>query len=66
MNEAQTLVRTLIRLGLSFSEIAKRTDDRVSERTIRRYYHGEVHPRQSSVVKVLQRIINEVTKESST
>jgi len=56
---AQEIVQNLIRLGLSFAEIAKRTDNRVSERTIRRYYNGEVEPRQSHNVVVLQQILTQ-------
>ncbi len=56
---AQEIVQDLIRLGLSFADIAKKTDNRVSERTIRRYYNGEVEPRQSHNVVVLQQILTE-------
>jgi hypothetical protein len=56
---AQEIVQNLIRLGLSFAEIAEKTDNRVSERTIRRYYNGEVEPRQSHNVVVLQQILTQ-------
>ena len=58
----QEIVRELIKMGLSFAQIAEKTDKRVSERTIRRYYHGEVEPRQSHNVVVLQSIWAEQQK----
>jgi len=55
----QQTVQELIKMGLSFAQIAKRTDNRVSERTIRRYYKGEVSPRQTHNITVLQQILAE-------
>ena len=55
----QQIVQELITMGLSFAQIAERTDNRVSERTIRRYYNGEVSPRQTHNVTVLQLILTE-------
>lgn len=57
MNEVQQIVQRLVKLGFSFSQIAEATDKRVSERTIRRYFHGEVEPRQSYNIEVLRSIL---------
>ena len=62
MTDVQQIVRSLIALGLSFAQIAELTDKRVSERTIRRYYKGEVSPRQSHNIIVLQQILNDQQK----
>ena len=64
MNEVQTIVQTLVRMGFSFSQIAEATDNRVSERTIRRYFKGEVEPRQSHNIKVLQQILDKAREQT--
>jgi hypothetical protein len=61
---AQEIVQELIGLGLSFAEIAEKTDKRVSERTIRRYYNGEAEPRQPHNLVVLEQLLTKTKQES--
>lgn len=57
-NELQTIITSLIECGLTPSEIAKRSGNRVSRRTIYRWMSGECAPKQQHNIEVLKRLLH--------
>ncbi len=56
-HEATTIIQQLLSLGLSTAEIAERSGNRVSARTIHRWAKGDAIPKQSAHVKALKRLL---------
>lgn len=56
-HEATTIIKQLLDQGLTHAQIAERSGNRVSARTIHRWAKGEAVPKQMAHVKALKRLL---------
>jgi hypothetical protein len=61
--ETQHVLKSLSDKGLRPVDIARRTGDRFSERTIYRWSKGECEPKQLEHVRVLRKLLKRVTED---
>ena len=63
---ATMLVKALVAAGLTPEEIAKRSGNRVSRRTIYRWIKGDVaNPKQEQNLKALRRLLKRVERKNN-
>lgn len=61
--ETQRVLRLLTEKGLRPVDIARRTGDVFSERTIYRWTKGECEPKQLEHIRILRRLLQKVTED---
>ena len=63
---ATSLVKALMGMGLTPDDIARRSGNRVSRRTIYRWLKGEVaNPKQEQNIKALKRLLKRVERKNN-